>query len=729
MGVVRGATSSTLAVFEDFSTMCGRMVFVDEHGNSQEFPKSLEPTFADPATLYLGHSLTEVVESDHDLLGAKILARPTDPSFEDVASCFVPITKMETYAFVGTRENQDKIGVAYGGRTANFDPAVYVPSIGKIRAEGKVLDGLVGGWLPALRFVYPEVEGSWSELVMFAPLQTDNEISHIQPVWYRVCRVEGNQLKWAKYFDSYHPFPPRTDSSSPADFYQDLLALRDGWDGALSSGMRVDLPDRRLSNQARHSLVRAMITRFGSFPKYGVLDRNYGGPEHDGFQDTFNVDSTAMLEWGLFDLARDYIDNYFRYFVRDDGSILYRGPEIGQYGRMLTVLSQYYNYTGDAELLLKHRQRIDAVTRLLISLRRTAQKLPREKPAYGMISGWCEADSCLEPNPARYVQPYLSNSSETVRGFADLGTAWERFGHKERRAEIAVWGASLRSEAKDLNSDLQIAIERSTLTSTNPTCLPVIAGAQEPFDVATSRDIHDPQFRAYRANMELLFSGCLSRPQVETIVRYREARRDILLGVPNAYAYNSRELAGFLSYGHAYGLMQHDLVREYLLELYSLSAHQYTRGTWTAPETRRIDPALSTAPYCVPAQLAVPLLVRWMLAFEDPNSETLWLCKATPRDWLKDGSTLAATGIPTRWGKVGFRVQSHLDDLRIEVALHLPTSNAPETTKLRLRVLGERTIASVVLNGEPWKDFDPKTETISLPASVAGEVKLSVKFE
>src|SRR5262249_25070828 len=157
---------------------------------------------------------------------------------------------------------------------------------------------------------------------------------------------------------------------------------------------------------------------------------------------------------------------------------------------------------------------------------------------------------------------------------------------------------------------------------------------KEPFDVATSRDVHDPQFRAYRAQMEMLFSGCLSRAQVETIVRYREARRDILLGVPAAYRFESGEMAGFLSYGHAYGLLQYDFVREYLLELYSLSAHQYTRGTWTAPETRRIDPTQSTAPYCVPAQLCVPLLVRWMLAFEEPNSDTLWLCKAAPREWL-----------------------------------------------------------------------------------------------
>ena len=396
---------------------------------------------------------------------------------------------------------------------------------------------------------------------------------------------------------------------------------------------------------------------------------------------------------------------------------------------MLTVVAEYFSYTGDAELLLKHRARIDAVTRLLLSLRREAEKLPQDDPAHGMIAGWCEADSCLEPDPARYVQPYFSNSSEAVRGFADLGAAWERIGRTKQQPDLVAWGNELREESRKLSADLQAAIGRTMLKESEPPSLPVIAGAKEPFDVATARDVHDPQFRAYRANVEMLFSGCLTRPEVETIARYREARRDILLGVPAAYRFESGELAGFLSYGHAYGLLQYDMVREFLLELYSLSAHQYTRGTWTAPETRRIDPAQTAAPYCVPAQLAVPLLVRWMLVFEEPNSDTLWLCKATPRDWLKNGKTVAATDVPTRRGKVGFEMRSHLDEGRIEVALDLPSGRGPQETKLRLRVPNERPIAAVTVDGKPWKDFDAKSETITLPDSIRGKVKLTVTYK
>jgi len=728
MAVTTGAAGEPLAVFEDFSTPQGSLALVDGSGRAQILPKSLESTEADPARLYRGHSLAEVRASDHDLLGAEILAQAGDPKFDDVAACLAPITKFETYSFVGTPQNPDKIGAAYGGRTGNFDPAVFVPAIRQIRAEGRVGDGLVGGWLPALRFVYPEKPGDWSEMVMFAPWRKDNANPRVQPVWYRVCRVEGNELKWVKYFDSYVPFSPRADPTPAAPFYRDLLALRDGWGRTLAPGMQVELPDARLADQARHSLARAMITRVDGFPKYGVLDRNYGGAEHDGFQDTFNVDTTAMLGWGLFAQAREYIDNYFTYFVRDDGSILYRGPETGQYGRMLTVLAEYANYTGDDELLLKHRVRIDAVAQLLLGLRRTAQALPVEHPAYGMIAGWSEADSCLEAEPARYQQPYLSNSAEAARGFGDLGAVWERSGLRRQQPELAAHGRELRREGKELGVDLQVAVGRSLLTDTSPVCLPAIAGAKEPPHVAAARDGSDPQFRAYRAYMEMLFSGQLNRSTAETIVRYREAHRDIILGVPTAYGYNTGELAGFLSYGHGYGLLQHDFVREYLLELYSLSAHQYTRGNWTAPETRLIDPARNAAPYCVTAQLAVPLLVRWLLAWEDPNLEKLWLCRAAPQEWFEDGKTVAASGVPTRWGAVGFRITSHLAQNRIEAELVLPSPSAGQETRLRLRVPGGRAIEKVLLAGQPQPAFTVSGDTITIPAAFSGRLALTVHY-
>ena len=272
-----------------------------------------------------------------------------------------------------------------------------------------------------------------------------------------------------------------------------------------------------------------------------------------------------------------------------------------QYGRMLTVVAQYANYTADYTLLLKHRRRIDAVTRLLLSMREKALTLSHDDPAYGMIAGWSEADSWSDPEDTRYMQPYFPNSTEAARGLRDLGKVWERIGKRSSTQELVTWGQRLREISKSIGKDVQNSIGRSILKDTQPVCLPAIAGAREPFYVALARDPFDPQLRSYRAYMEMLYSGSLTKEQVELVVKCRAAHGESILGIPAAYGYN-HGLVGFLTYGHGYGLLQHDLVREYLLTLYSIMAHQYTRGTWTAPEGREVThPENPASPFCTPA--------------------------------------------------------------------------------------------------------------------------------
>jgi hypothetical protein len=703
------------------------MIFVGAEGYKIQLAKSLEPTWADPKSLYRGHTLQEVFDSDRDLLGDEILSSKGDPQFSQAAACFPPIAKMHVYTFVGTHQCFEKLGIFYGGSTPNFDPAAYVPAIDKIRNEARVLDGLVGSWLPLIRFVYPEQAGTWSELLVYAPARMENGNDRVQPVWYRLCRIENNELRWARYFDSYHPFPPR--ESAPAEaFYEEMLSMRRFWEKALAGGMQIHLPDSRLENMARHCLVRELMTRIGPFPKYGVFDRGYGGSEHDGFPDTFTVDTAAMIAWGLKEQAGQYIDNYFTYFVRDDGSILYRGPETGQFGRMLTVLADYANSTGDVKRLLRHEKRIDAVARLLLGMREKALQLSRDDPAYGLIAGWSEADACLDPDPGRYMRPYFSNSTEAARGFEELGTVFEREGKRAGRNSLAGWGRKLRQESRMLLEDVQTGISHSLLTNTMPVCLPAIAGVKEPFDVACRRDGLDPQFRSYRAYMELLYSGNLTREQAKMVVDYRSQHRDIILGIPTAYGFNTHEIAGFLSYGHAYGLLQHDFVREYLLTLYSLMAHQYTRGTWTAPETRRLDPKQYAAPYCAPAEMVVPLLTRWMLVFEDPATQMLWLAKGTPRAWLESGQSITVANAPTKWGGIGFEIRSRMDERYIEASVDLDLLRSPAGVKLRLRAPEGYRIRSVGVNGKSWTHFDPDEESVTLPSEAKGRVSVTAHY-
>jgi hypothetical protein len=715
------------AVLEDFEHKDGQILFVDAAGVRRVLSKTLESTRADAKTLYLGHSARELAASASDILGRQLLGQPGDPVYAEVARVFPPIHNVRggTYSFVGAPDTQDKIGFTYGGRTPNFDPAVYQPSIEAVRKRGDVWQGLVGGYLPVLRFVYPEASGDWTELLAFAPLRISNGNDRVQPVWYRVSRIEHGALTWSRTIDTYHPFPTWA-AADRSSFYEDLLQLKDGWDRILRPSMQLELPDEHVANMARFGLVRAIMTRFGDFPKYGVIDRDYGGSEHDGFPDTFTVETTAMLEWGLIDRAGRYLDNYLGKFVRDDGSLLYRGPEIGQYGRMLTVVAQYLNVGGNSDLVLRLRSRIDGIARSLLALREKALQLSASDPAYGMIAGWSEADASLEADPTRYMQPYFSNSTEAARCFRDLGRVWARLGRQTRNAELTAWGERLTAEAAGLRKDIDTAMARSWLDVHGARVLPAIAGAKEPFDVAVRRDADDPQFRAYRAYNELMYSGSLSASQLRAIVEYRTNHRDILLGMPTAY--NKQELAGFLAYGYGYGLIQSDMIHEALLMTYADMAHQYTRGTWMAPETRRPLASDDASPYCTPAQLVASLMTRWLLVFEDPESDTLWVGKAIPRAWFDEGKITTVANAPTRWGRVGFSIVSHVMSGTIAAQLELPTAGLHAETRLRLRAPHNAPIKSVTLNGKDWTQFDAASEVITIPAGIGGAVHIVAHY-
>ena len=54
-------------------------LFVNSKGIHVDLPKSLEPTSQDPAKLYLGHTLDEVINSPSDLLADQILATAKEP--------------------------------------------------------------------------------------------------------------------------------------------------------------------------------------------------------------------------------------------------------------------------------------------------------------------------------------------------------------------------------------------------------------------------------------------------------------------------------------------------------------------------------------------------------------------------------------------------------------------------------------------------------------------------
>jgi hypothetical protein len=103
------------------------------------------------------------------------------------------------------------------------------------------------------------------------------------------------------------------------------------------------------------------------------------------------------------------------------------------------------------------------------------------------------------------------------------------------------------------------------------------------------------------------------------------------------------------------------------------------------------------------------------------RGDELWLAPLITNNWLADGKGLSVAQAPTLFGRVGYRLASHVNDGWIEAQIDPPTRSAPAAIVLRLRHPDGKPMKSVTVNGQPHKDFDPKAETIRI-APVAEKV-------
>ena len=82
--------------------------------------------------------------------------------------------------------------------------------------------------------------------------------------------------------------------------------------------------------------------------------------------------------------AKGLIDNEFTHYILDDGMVRYRGEELPQSARMLTILALYYSYSEDAaaaaSFLLDHFDRAKAVADLFVMRRGLTLNLSRTDP-------------------------------------------------------------------------------------------------------------------------------------------------------------------------------------------------------------------------------------------------------------------------------------------------------------------------------------------------------------
>merc|ERR1712166_617548 len=163
-----------------------------------------------------------------------------------------------------------------------------------------------------------------------------------------------------------------------------------------------------------------------------------------------------------------------------------------------------------------------------------------------------------------------------------------------------------------------------------------------------------------------------------------------------------------------------------------MSAHTYTRGSWTVPEASYPDRDSGNTDYIAAGMMTGPSYLGWALKFEDLESQTLWLAKATPREWLTSGGTpLVANRLTTRYGRISYTLAAlgggeSQTSYTVHANVTLPAgfgspgaSQPAGGLRLRLRVPVEHSgkLSSVSVGGKPWKAFNAVAETLDFAAA------------
>ena len=323
---------------------------------------------------------------------------------------------------------------------------------------------------------------------------------------------------------------------------------------------------------------------------------------------------------------------------------------------------------------------------------------------------------------------FFSSNAEAYRAFVEMGRVWQAVGKEAGRADVSQHAAQLLELAPVLYTDLHNSLNRTVNTTQSPgdRCY---AHRVEGNNAETAGQMG----AAYRSYPEVFFSGALTEQQMDDMYKSGagltscEIGRWMCMGSPSA----GDAVFTHVPFGFPHGLLQHDMVERFLLYFFTQSAHANTRGTYTTPESSSMMDRGHSISYSAAGVNNVPLCLKWMLVFEEPETRTLWLAKATPRDWLEQGAgAVAVEGATTRYGRVSFALEARSSPgaafaVHGNVTVPASLSKDPPAGGLVLRVRAPLEhagkLSAVTVGGKPWSAFSAAEETITFgPGTLGG---------
>jgi hypothetical protein len=404
------------------------------------------------------------------------------------------------------------------------------------------------------------------------------------------------------------------------------------------------------------------------------------------------------------------------------------GYEAGGYnqhhGWILWGLGEHWWYTRDREWMQRSAPRIVAACRWIATQRKLTQKQDargRRVPDYGLLPSGSLED-------VTDFWPWLSTNAFSWWGMANAAAALKDFGDP--------LGAALMEEAESYRQDILSDFTEAAVLS------PVVALRDGTYvqDVPSNPYIRGRAHGWLRETLEgaivmpitrlLDPSSTLAKHIMEDYEDNRYISDRFGYSIPvfdqfwfsrGGFSMQPNLLHGPLPY------LYRDDIKNYVRAYFNPFAAGYDPGTRELPEHPLPELGMFFGDWYKSSDESQS--TYWLrLMFVAEINNTLYLGKALPRYWLRDGETIAIRNAQTHFGPISYKIKSNAAKGRIAMTLDPPTRNEPSQIVVRFRHPDDKPVTRVTVNGALWSEFDADKGDIHLPGNLKAQTVIIAEY-
>lgn len=468
-------------------------------------------------------------------------------------------------------------------------------------------------------------------------------------------------------FEFYVPHRPiskaRATRLAKFDFAVKHAEAREFWLRKLGSGAQVRLPERRIEEMTRAGLLHIDLNTYGLEPSGTLIPMN-------GCYTAIGSESSPMIQF-LDSMGWHYVARRALQFFFDkqhaNGFMQNFYTYMLETGAILWTAGEHYRYTRDDAWVRRLMPKLLKSCDYLIRWRERNKKSELRGKGFGMIEG-------------KVADPDDPFHSYMLNGFAYLGLA--RVAEMLNRIAPAQ-SKRLWKEARSFKKDIRDSFFESVA---NSPVVPLGNGMWCPSAPPWAEAVHGPvclypSDDAVYTHGTFLCRDSLLGPLWLVFQEILGAREPATGWWLNAHAelMTDRNVAFSQPYysRHDWAHLARGEVKAFLKSYYNGFAGMADRETYTFWEH-----FFGASPHKTHEEAWFLMQTRWMLYREE--GKTLKLLPAIPRSWLASGKTIELEKAASYFGPLSLRVESKLDQGKIEAWIECRSNRQPNTIELRL---------------------------------------------